>query len=249
MTAMPSDVWGADVAARYDAGDPEMFSPARLDPCVDVLAALAGDGPALEFAVGTGRVALPLSGRGVPVSGIELSPPMAAQLRAKPGADAIGVTIGDMTTTRVDGPFALVYLVYNTIENVTSQDEQVAVFSNAARHLTPGGRFVVEVEVPSVPRLPAGERGRVFDLSPVHIGVDTHDDPVGQLLSSHHWTLIDGRWVQNSGQYRYVWPSELDLMARLAGLRLEHRWAGWDRSPFTADSASQVAVYRKPADA
>jgi hypothetical protein len=153
-----------------------------------------------------------------------------------------------MTSTRVNGAFSLVYLVFNTIENVTSQDEQVAVFANAAAHLAPGGRFVVEVEIPSLTGLPSGERGRVFDLSPGHIGVDTHDDPVGQLLSSHHWTLIDGRWVQGSGQYRYVWPSELDLMARLAGLRLEHRWAGWDRSPFAADSASQVAVYRKQPD-
>ena len=241
---MASDVWGAEAAATYDAESPEMFSPALLDPCVDVLAALAGDGPALEFAVGTGRVALPLSARGVPVSGIELSPPMAEQLRAKPGADAVPVTIGDMTTARVAGAFSLVYLVFNTIENVTSQDEQVAV----AAHLAPGGRFVVEVEVPSLTGLPSGEQGRVFDLSPRHVGIDTHDDPVGQLLSSLHWTLIDGRWVQGSGQYRYVWPSELDLMARLAGLRLEHRWAGWDRSPFAADSASQVAVYRKQPD-
>jgi SAM-dependent methyltransferase len=213
-----------------------------------VLASLAGDGPALEFAVGTGRVALPLSARGMPVTGIELSPPMAERLRAKPGADAIPVTIGDMTSARVEGAFSLVYLVFNTIENVTSQDEQVAVFANAAAHLAPGGRFVVEVEVPSVPRLPAGEHGRVFDLSSAHVGIDTHDDPVRQLQSSHHWTLIDGRWVQGFGQYRYVWPSELDLMARLAGLRLEHRWAGWDRSPFTADSTSQVAVYRKRPD-
>jgi SAM-dependent methyltransferase len=246
MAAMASYVWGAEAAATYDAESPEMFSAALLDACVDVLASLAGDGPALEFAVGTGRVALPLSARGVPVSGIELSPSMADRLRAKPGADAVPVTIGDMTTARVGGAFSLVYLVFNTIENVTSQDEQVAVFANAAAHLAPGGRFAVEVEVPSLTGLPSGERGRVFDLSPGHVGIDTHDDPVGQLLSSHHWTLIDGHWVQGSGQYRYVWPSELDLMARLAGLRLEHRWAGWDRSPFAADSASQVAVYRKP---
>jgi SAM-dependent methyltransferase len=243
---MASYEWGPEIATTYDAGSREMFDPARLDPCVDVLAALAGDGPALEFAVGTGRVALPLSARGVPVTGIELSPHMAERLRAKPGADAVPVTVGDMTTARVDGGFTLVYLVFNTIENVTSQDEQVAVFGNAAAHLAPGGRFVVEVEVPSLVGFPPGERGRVFDLSPDHVGIDTHDDPVGQLLSSHHWTLIDGRWVQDCGQYRYVWPSELDLMARLAGLRLEHRWAGWNRSAFTADSASQVAVYRKP---
>lgn len=138
------------------------------------------------------------------------------------------------------------YLVYNTIENLTAQDEQVAVFANAAAHLRPGGRFLLEVEVPSVPRIPPGEHGRIFDLSPTHAGIDTHDDPVGQLMSSHHWTLLDGQWVQGSGQYRYVWPSELDLMARLAGLRFESRWAGWDRSPFTAASPSQVVVYAKP---
>jgi len=249
MAAVATYVWDAETAADYDAASPEMFDPALLGPCVDTLAALAGDGPALEFAVGTGRVALPLSARGVAVSGIELSPHMAAQLRAKPGAGAVPVTVGDMTTTRVDGRFTLVYLVFNTIENVTSQDEQIAVFANAAAHLIPGGRFVVEVEVPSIPHLPSAERGRVFDLSPGHVGVDTLDDAVGQLFSSHHWTLLNGRWVQGSGQFRYIWPSELDLMARLAGFRLEHRWAGWDRAPFTADSPSQVAVYQKGQDA
>ena len=154
-----------------------------------------------------------------------------------------------MTTTRVDGTFTLVYLVFNTIENATTAEEQIAVFANAAAHLTPGGRFLVEVEVPSIPNLPSAERGRVFDLSPDHVGIDTLDDPVGQLFSSHHWTLLDGRWAQGSEQFRYVWPSELDLMARLAGLRLEHRWADWKRSTFTADSASQIAVYQKDPDA
>jgi len=249
LAAVASYVWGQETAADYDAGSPEMFDPAVLGPCVDTLAALAGDGSALEFAIGTGRVGLPLSARGVPVSGIELSPHMAGQLRAKPGAEAVPVTIGDMTTTRLDGQFSLVYLVFNTIENVTGQDEQIAVFANAAAHLVPGGRFVVEVEVPTIGRLPPTERGRVFDLSPRHVGIDTHDDPVAQLLSSHHWTLIDGRWAHDTGQYRYVWPSELDLMARLAGLRLEHRWADWNRSPFTADSPSQIAVYGKAPDA
>ena len=246
---MATYVWDAETAADYDAASPEMFAPERLGPCVDALAALAGDGPALEFAVGTGRVALPLSARGVPVSGIELSPHMAERLRAKPGADAVPVTVGDMTKARVDGPFALVYLVFNTIENVTSQDEQIAVFANAAAHLAPGGRFVVEVEVPSIPHLAPAERGRVFDVSPRHVGIDTLDDRVGQLFSSHHWTLLDGRWVQGSGQFRYVWPSELDLMARLAGFRLEHRWSDWNASPFTADSPSQIAVYQKDQDA
>jgi SAM-dependent methyltransferase len=245
MAAMASYVWGAEAAATYDAESPEMFSPTLLDPCVDVLASLAGDGPALEFAVGTGRVALPLSARGVPVTGIELSPPMAERLRAKPGAEAVPVTSGDMTSTRVGGAFSLVYLVFNTIENVTSQDDQVAVFANAAAHLAPGGRFVVEVEVPSLVGLPSGARGRVFDLSPGHVGIDTHDDPVGQLLSSHHWTLVDGRWIQGSGQYRYVWPSELDLMAQLAGMRLRDRWEGWNRRPFTGDSRQHVSVWAK----
>jgi SAM-dependent methyltransferase len=248
MAAVATYVWDAETAADYDAAIPEMFDPALLDPCVDVLASLASEGPALEFAVGTGRVALPLSARGVPVSGLELSPHMAGQLRAKPRADTVPVTVGDMTTTRVDGAFTLVYLVFNTIENVTTQDEQLAVFANAAAHLVPGGRFVVEVEVPSIPHLPPAERGRVFDLSSGHVGIDTLDDREGQLFSSHHWTLLDGRWVQGTGRFRYVWPSELDLMARLAGFRLEHRWDGWDRSPFTADSARQVAVYQKNPD-
>jgi SAM-dependent methyltransferase len=255
-----SIMWGAELARQYDETSAEMFDPAVLGPTVDVLAELArasagagnlagtgdGAGRALEFAVGTGRVALPLAGRGVQVAGIELSPHMAQVLRAKPGAGAVPVTVGDMTTTRVDGTFSLVYLVFNTIMNVTTQDEQVAVFHNAAAHLVPGGRFVVEVGVPAISGLPAAEPARVFDLSPGHVGIDTHDDPVGQILSSHHWTLIDGRWVRDSAPYRYVWPSELDLMARLAGLRLEHRWSAWDKSPFTAASTTQIAVYLKP---
>jgi SAM-dependent methyltransferase len=247
MLLMATVMWGAEIAQHYDVTSADMFTPAVLGPCVDVLASLAGDGAALEFAVGTGRVALPLHESGVPVSGIELSPHMAAVLRGKPGGPAVPVTIGNMATTRVPGHFALVYLVFNTIMNVTTQDEQVAVFENAAAHLIPGGRFVVEVGVPAVAGLPATEPGRVFDLSPSHVGIDTLDDPVGQLMSSHHWTLIDGQWTQGSAPFRYVWPAELDLMARLAGLRLEHRWAGWDKSPFTAASTSQVAVYEKVA--
>ena len=162
---MATVMWGADAAARYDAASTEMFEPAVLGPAVDVLAALAGGGPALEFAVGTGRVALPLSERGVPVAGIELSPHMAEMHRSKPGASAVPVTIGDMATTRVPGEFSLVYLVYNTIMNLTTQDEQVAVFANAAAHLRPGGRFVLEVEVPSVPRIRARRAGP--DLRPL----------------------------------------------------------------------------------
>ncbi len=240
---MPSTVWDRDTAETYDATSAEMFDAAVLEPTVEVLHELAGGGAALEFAVGTGRVALPLARRGVRVAGIELSPHMAAQLAAKPDADRVPVTLGDMTTAEVPGPFRLVYLVFNTILNVTTQDEQVAVFENAAKHLEPGGRFVVEVVVPQLP--PPGQPGRIFSMDPGHAGIDTLDDPVGQISSSHHWFSVDGRAVHRSGRFRYVWPAEMDLMARLAGLRLAHRWSGWDRAPFTADSTSQVAVYER----
>ena len=245
---MGSVTWGADIAAVYDTTSAAMFDPAVLDPAVDLLAELAGGGRALELAVGTGRVALPLSARGVDVAGIELSPHMAEQLRAKPGAEAVPVTVGDMTSTRVDGSFALVYVVWNSLSNLTAQEEQVAVFANAAAHLQPGGCFVVELVVPQLPDVGGGELGRVFTLEPDHVGVDTLDDLVGQISSSHHWMRIGGRWVQRSMPFRYVWPAELDLMARLAGLRLRERWAGWDRSPFTSESTDQVVVYELPAN-
>ena len=237
---MGTVTWGPEIADGYDASYRAQSEPAVLDPMVDLLAGLAGAGAALEFAVGTGRVALPLSARGVPVTGIELSEPMADKLRAKPGADAVPVTIGDMTTTKVEGTFTLVYLVANTIMNVTTQDEQVAVFANAAAHLVPGGCFVVEVIVPTPGPVP-----RVFAMDPDHVGIETYDDPVGQIAWSHHWFETDGHVRRNAAPYRYVWPSELDLMARLAGLRLRDRWAGWDKAPFTADSPSQVAVFEK----
>jgi SAM-dependent methyltransferase len=238
--------WGQDVAEAYDRTSAAMFDPAVLDPAVDVLVELAGDGRALELAIGTGRVALPLSARGVEVHGIELSPPMAEQLRAKPGARSVPVTVGDMTRTRVPGTFSLVYLVWNTIMNVTTQDEQVAVFENAAAHLEPGGRFVVEVGVPQLRRFPIGEVGRVFSVDADHVGIDTLDDLVGQIQSSHHWWTIDGRPLHHSAPYRYVWPSELDLMARIAGLRLQDRWADWRRARFTSESERQIAVFEKP---
>ena len=240
---MPSIMWGRDIAEVYDATSAAMFDPAVLDPIVDLLAELAGDGRALELAIGTGRVALPLRARGVPVCGIELSPHMADQLRAKPGADDVPVVIGDMTTTRVEGTFSLVYLVFNTIMNVTTQAEQVAVFANAAAHLEPGGCFVVEVVVPQIRGVAPGELGRVFQMRPDHVGIDTFDDPVGQVTWSHHWMSVDGRLVHHAAPYRYVWPGELDLMAQLAGLRLRDRWAGWSEQPFGPDSTSQVAVY------
>jgi SAM-dependent methyltransferase len=242
---MGSVTWGKDVAEVYDVTSATMFEPSVLDPMVDLLARLAGRGVALEFAIGTGRVALPLSARGVPVHGIELSPHMADQLRRKAGADAVRVTIGDMTTTRVSGSFQLVYLVFNTIMNVTTQQEQVAVFANAAAHLDRGGCFVVEVIVPQLRRLPPGEIGRVFELRADHVGIETFDDLVGQVSWSHHWMEVEGRLVRHSAPYRYVWPSELDLMAQLAGFRLRDRWAGWTEEPFTSDSVQQVAVFEK----
>jgi SAM-dependent methyltransferase len=244
---MPSVTWGREIAEVYDQTSAAMFDPAMVGPVVDTLVALAGSGTALEFAIGTGRVALPLSARGVRVQGIELSPHMAEQLRRKPGGDAIPVAIGDMTTTRVAGDFTLVYLVFNTIMNVTTQDEQIDVFSNAAAHLLPGGAFLVEVLVPQLRRLPPAELGRVFTMDDDHVGIETFDDVEGQISWSHHWISVEGRLVRHSAPYRYVWPSELDLMARLAGLRLRDRWSGWKRQPFTGSSIDQVVVYEKPA--
>ncbi len=242
---MPEDHFGDEVAARYDESAKAMFDPAVVEPCVDVLAELAGDGAALEFAIGTGRIALPLAARGVAVSGIELSLAMVEQLRAKPVGENIDVTLGDMATTRVDGRFDLVYLVYNTIGNLTGQDEQVACFANAASHLSDGGHFVVEVGVPDLRRLPPGEDARVFSHSAGYVGYDRYTDLVAQQATSHHFVSTGPETREFRTPFRYVWPSELDLMARLAGMTLQHRWAGWDRSPFTGDSTSHVSVWRK----
>lgn len=239
-----SDVWDEATAARYDTAS-GMFDPAVVTPAVDRLAVLAGGGRALEFAIGTGRVAVPLAARGVPVAGIELSEPMVDVLRRKVDEDAVPVVIGDMATATVPGEFTLVYLVYNTIGNLCTQDEQVACFANAARHLTPGGRFVVEVGVPQVRRLPPGQAAVPFDVSDAHLGFDTYD-LVTQQAISHHLTLEDdGSYRRGTHHYRYVWPGELDLMARLAGLTLDQRVADWHGNPFTAESPSHVSVWRK----
>jgi SAM-dependent methyltransferase len=242
---MSSIIWGREIAEVYDKTYAAMSDPSVLEPMLDQLSELARGGRALEFAVGTGRVALPLSDRAVTVQGIELSPDMVEQLQKKPNADAVPVTIGDMTTTRVPGAFELVYLVANTIMNVITQDAQVAVFTNAAAHLAPGGYFVVEVIVPQLRRVPPGEVARVFTLEADHVGIETFDDTVEQIAWSHHWMEVDGRLVRHSAPYRYVWPSELDLMASVAGLGRRARWAGWAKEPFTSDSTSQVAVYQK----
>lgn len=243
---MASVTWDDELAEIYDETYAAMFEPARLDPVVDLLAELADGGPALELAVGTGRVALPLAARGVPVSGIDLSAAMVERLRAKPGADAVPATVGDMTTTVVGSGFALVYLVANSIMNVTTQQEQLAVFANAAAQLRPGGRFVVELIVPQLQHVPPGDTARVFALDGDHVGIETFDDLVGQIAWSHHWMYVRERLVRHSAPYRYIWPAELDLMALLAGLRPTERWADWDRSAFTSASTSQVAVFRKP---
>jgi SAM-dependent methyltransferase len=239
--------FGEDIAATYDESSADMFRPEAVDPAVDVLAELAGDGRALELGIGTGRIALPLARRGVPVHGIDMSRAMVARLRAKPGGDSIGVTIGDFGTTRVAGAFAVSYLVFNTINNLTTQDAQVACFRNAADHLRPGGCFVVEVGVPDLRRLPPGQSAVPFHISPTRWAFDTYDVAT-QAMSSNYVTIVDGRAEHWSIPFRYVWPAELDLMARLAGLRLRDRWEGWTRAPFTSESPRHVSVWEKPAD-
>jgi Methyltransferase domain len=242
---MPEDHFGEAVAARYDESTGEQFDPAVIEATVDFLAALAGDGAALELGIGTGRIAVPLAQRGVRVAGIDLSEAMAARLRAKPGAGEVAVTIGDFATTRVDGEFTLVYLVFNTIGNLTTQDAQVACFQNAAAHLARGGCFVIEVEMPQLQRLPPGETARPFHVSPTRLGFDEYD-VVGQGLVSHHHWLEDDGWQALSVPFRYVWPAELDLMARLAGMTLRDRFGDWNREPFTAESRKHVSVWEKP---
>ena len=242
---MPEDHFGEHVAARYDESSGDMFDPAVVDPAVDFLADLAGQGAALELGIGTGRIALPLSERGIRVQGIDLSDAMVARLRAKPGGDAIPVAIGDFATTTVDATFTLAYLVFNTINNLTTQDEQVACFQNVAAHLEPGGCFVIEVGIPQLQRLPPGETFRPFDVSPTHLGFDEYDIAT-QGLVSHHYSLVDGVWEAASTPFRYVWPAELDLMARLAGMTLRERWSGWNREPFTSESRKHVSVWEKP---
>jgi len=235
------DEW---MAQRLEILWPELFDPAFLDPSVDFLADLAGTGPALELVIGTGRVALPLSRRGVRVHGIELSPAMVAQLQKQPGAADIGVTIGDFATAKVDGTFAVVYLLRNTITNLTTQDEQVQCFRNVAAHLEPGGCFLIENYIPELRRLPPGETNHVFTATPTHIGVGEYDVAT-QIEISRHWWAIDGQLKTFSSPHRYVWPSELDLMARLAGMTLRERWSDWHRAPFTNDSRNHISVWEK----
>jgi SAM-dependent methyltransferase len=242
------DHFAGEVAASYDNTLGTMGSPEVLGPTVDLLAGLVGDGAALELAIGTGRVALPLAARGVPVSGIELSPDMVAQLRLRPGGDAIPVTIGDMTTTRIDGSFGLVYLVYNTIGNLLTQDDQVRCFENAARHLADDGLFVLECRVPTAPTRPTRQFVDPEEIATDHVtlGVCSYD-PVTQILDENHVHIGREGIVFGPIRLRLANPPEFDLMARIAGLRLRDRWAGWNEEPFTADSWRHVSVYERAA--
>ncbi|MFJ6698273.1 class I SAM-dependent DNA methyltransferase [Streptomyces sp. NPDC091272] len=240
--------FGASVAADYDDPSSDMFGPEAVEPAADLLAGLAGGGPALEFGVGTGRIALPLARRGVPVHGIDLSRAMVRKLREKPGGDTVGVTIGDFATAHAAGrgEFTLAYLVFNTVMNLTTQDEQVACFRNAAEHLAPGGLFVVEVAVPDLRLLPPGQHAVPFQVTPTRWAFDNYDVAT-QAMSSNYVEVVEGRGSYRSIPFRYVWPAELDLMARLAGMRLRDRWEGWGREPFTNESGKHVSVWEKAA--
>jgi SAM-dependent methyltransferase len=241
---VPENYFDEPVAARYDRDAADMFAPEVVEPVVSFLAGLAGGGAALELGIGTGRIALPLHRRGVPVHGIDLSAAMVERLRAKAGVDGIEVTIGDFATTRVGGTFRLAYLVFNTIMNLTTQEQQVECFQNVAAHLEPSGCFVIEVGIPALQRLPPGETVRVLTVGPTRLGFDEYDI-AAQILHSHHYWVEDGRLEMSSAPFRYVWPSELDLMARLAGMSLRERWGGWNREPFTSESTTHVSVWEK----
>ncbi|MDX2545231.1 class I SAM-dependent DNA methyltransferase [Streptomyces sp. WI04-05B] len=244
--------FGEAVAETYDDPSSHMFTAAAIEPAADFLAGLAGlagEGRALELAIGTGRIALPLARRGVEVHGIDMSRAMVSRLRAKPGGDAIGVTIGDFSTARAattEGDFSVAYLVYNTIMNLTSQEAQVDCFRNVAAQLAPGGTFVIEVGVPRLRDLPPGQNVVPFHTSPTRWAFDVYDTAT-QATSSNYVEVVDGRGSYRSIPFRYVWPSELDLMAQLAGMRLRERWEGWTREPFTSESTKHVSVWEKPA--
>lgn len=242
----PDGYFGEPVAASYDDPSDPIFQPEAIDPAVSLLAELAGSGRALELAIGTGRIALPLARRGVPVHGIDMSRAMVARLRAKPGGDDIGVTIGDFASTRVEGSFSVVYLVFNTIMNLTTQQAQVDCFRNAAAHLAPGGCFVVETMVPDLRRLPPGQDAVPFQVSQDRFAFDWYDVTT-QAMSSNYIDLTDGQGEYRTIPFRYVWPAELDLMAQIAGMTPRDRWDGWNRQPFTSESRQHVSVWQKPA--
>jgi len=242
----PDGYFGEPVATTYDESSADMFEPGAVDPAVDFLADLAGDGRVLELGIGTGRIALPLAARGVSVHGIDLSRAMVARLRAKPGGKAIPVSIGDFATTTVKSTFSVAYLVFNTIMNLTTQAAQVTCFRNVAVHLEPGGCFVIEVGVPDLRSLPPGQNAVPFHVSSTQWSYDVYEVAT-QAMSSNYVEVVDGRGEFRSIPFRYVWPAELDLMAEIAGLRLRERWDGWTREPFTNESRKHVSVWQKPA--
>ena len=241
---MPENLFDRRIAENYEKRWPEVVLSAVVEPIVDFLVDHADDGPVLELAIGTGRIAVPLHQRGLSVSGIDLSPDMVAELRAKPGAEDIEVAVGDMATTRLAGTFTLAYLVANSLANLTTQDAQVRCFENAAEHLEPGGRFVIELYIPELQRLPPGETVHPFALTPTHLAFEEYD-LANQIAYSHHYWIEDGRLETFSAPFRYVWPAELDLMARIAGMTLQERWSGWRGEPFTSESRSHVSVWTK----
>jgi len=241
---VPENYFDERIAKSYEDKWPDLHTPEMVNPAVDFLFDLVGTGPALELGIGTGRIALPLSQRGVLVHGIELSPAMVEQLRSKEGSEEIGVTMGDFSTAEVEGTFKLAYLVRNTITNLTSQEQQVACFCNVAAHLEPEGCFVIEVYVPELRRLPPGESVHAFTVTPTHLGFEEYDVAT-QIAYSHHYWVVDGQLETFSAPFRYVWPSELDLMAHIAGMRLRERWSDWDREPFTGESRSHISVWEK----
>ena len=237
--------FGERAAAVYDERTAGMFDRAAVDPAVQVLAELAGPGATLEFGIGTGRIALPLAEqRGVRVVGIDSSQAMVARLLPKPGGKNVEVTIGDFAPARVDGEFSLVYLVFNTIFNLVTQDAQIACFANAAAHPSSGGHFVIETHVPDLQRLPLGQTIIPFRADPEGISFDVYD-VVTQRFISQHYVFTDAGVESFPVELRYAWPAELDLMARLAGLTLQQRWAGWQREPFTSLSRAHVSIYEK----
>lgn len=246
LGVVSSDVWDDDTAAAYETDSADMFRPETIAPAVRLLSDYAGPGPALAFAIGTGRLAIPLARRGIPVTGIDLSPAMVAQLRSKASAEEIPAVIGDVATTVVPGEFTLVFLPWNSLSNLRTQDEQVECFRNAARHLRGGGHFVVELFVPPLRRLPPGQTAVPFALDDDHLGFDTLDTVSQECCSHHYVRQADGSFRYDVGHFRYAWPSECDLMARMAGMELLARYGDWDRSPFTADSDKHVSIWRKP---
>jgi SAM-dependent methyltransferase len=235
------DAFYANSRAVPDEPEPDVKT------MVAALRELAGEGPALELAVGHGRVAIPLAARGIEVDGIDYSANAIELIRAHPKGAAVNASVGDISDFTLGRSYSLVYLVFNTIQNLTTQDQQVACFERAAKHLEPGGRFVIENAVPDLRRLSPGATAVPFTVTDDYLGIDEYSDLMSrQLYRSRHFYRADDRSFREFAvPFRFVWPSELDLMARIAGMTLEHRWSDWERSPFTDNTPSAVSVWRR----